>query len=449
MTLSDEGPPAVWPRALPDTDTASINLRWMIRLRWVAIAGQVLLIAAVEVAIGIELPLVPLFALIGLEAASNVACSRWAAGGARVPPWLLAGLIAADIAGLTALLYLSGGPVNPFTLLYLVQVALAAVILRRLASWAVVALATAAYGALFLLPGSGLDDHMMLHGPDHMRLHLVGMWVAFTVAGVFIVYFVQEIRGALARREAELADARARTARHEQFAALAALAAGAAHELATPLSTIAVVARELDRQLTRDGADPVTLGDIRLVRAQVDRCRDILARMAADAGEAPRAVSIRELIAEAVEGLPAAPRCLVSVPAEQEGAALCVPVRAVAQALRAVLQNAVQVSAPGAPVRLEVNRRDGMFAFAVRDRGPGMAPHVLRHAGEPFFTTKPPGHGMGLGLYLARATLTQIGGRLDIDSAEGAGTTVTLLVPPSVHACAGRETGQPRRETCG
>jgi len=421
-------PTAAAASAVPPAEVETINLHWLLRLRWWAIGAQLALILAVEWAMRLALPLGPLFVLIGLEAASNVACARWARARAHVPQWLLPGLIAADITGLTALLYLTGGAVNPFTLLYLVHVTLAAVVLPRRESWAVLALALAGYGLLFLLPGDATGGHIG-HDPDHLRLHLVGMWVAFAVAAGFIVYFVQQTTNALAVRDAELADARARTVRHEQFASLAALAAGAAHELATPLSTIAVVAKELDRQLVRDGADAVTLGDVRLVRQQVDRCRDILARMAADGGETPVSVTVERLVTEAVDGLPPASAYEISLSPHVAGSTLDVPLRAVAQALRAVLQNAVQASPRTVPVHLTVSRVDGDWQFVVHDDGPGMEPAVLRHAGEPFFTTKPPGHGMGLGLYLARATVQQLGGRLDIASRAGAGTTVTLVLP--------------------
>lgn len=425
--------------AVPPAEVETINLHWLLRLRWWAIVGQVVLILAVDAAMQLALPLGPIFVLISLEAASNLACARWARARTHVPRLLLTGLIAADVTALTALLYLTGGAVNPFTFLYLVHVTLAAVVLRSRSSWGVLIFALIAYGLLFLLPG-GSGGHIG-HDADHLRLHLVGMWVAFAVAAGFIVYFVQQITNALAQRDTELAEARVLTQRNEQFASLAALAAGAAHELATPLSTIAVVAKELDRQLARDGADAVTLGDVRLIRQQVDRCRDILARMAADGGETPTTVTVGQLVAEAVEGLPPASACDVSLSPDVERATLAVPVRAVAQALRAVLQNAIQASPPAAPVQVTVARADTEWQFVIHDDGPGMEPTVLRHAGEPFFTTKPPGHGMGLGLYLARATVTQLGGRLDIASRTGGGTTVTLALPEAVRPPATRSSG--------
>ena len=118
-----------------------------------------------------------------------------------------------------------------------------------------------------------------------MSLHLQGMWVAFGVAASFIVYFLLRVRRALERHERELDAARAAGLRQERLASLATLAAGAAHELMTPLSTIAVIAGDLQRDLAQPGASPRAVEDARLVRAQVDRCRAIIERMRADAGD--------------------------------------------------------------------------------------------------------------------------------------------------------------------
>jgi two-component system sensor histidine kinase RegB len=266
-------------------------------------------------------------------------------------------------------------------------------------------------------------------------MHVQGMWVAFGVAAAFIVYFIQRVRGALAERDAELDAARAASTRHEKLASLATLAAGAAHELATPLSTIAVVAKELERALGADAAATSTAGDARLIREQVERCRAILAQMAADAGEstgeAPEPVAIATMLEAALADLAGRGRVAVSVAREgAAGAVVRVPARALAQAFRGVVKNALEASA--GEVRVEVGRSAEGWRLAVHDRGTGMTPEVLAHAGEPFFTTKNGdgiGRGMGLGLFLARAVVERLGGGLEIDSVAGRGTIVTLVVP--------------------
>jgi two-component system sensor histidine kinase RegB len=263
------------------------------------------------------------------------------------------------------------------------------------------------------------------------------MWVAFGVGAAFIVYFLHHIRRALAERESELQASRNLVARQERLAALATLAAGAAHELSTPLATIAVVAKELERAVAQPavetGASSHIAEDVRLVRTQVDRCRAILERMCVDAGEmrgerlAPATVD--ELVAGSLAGLPTEIAVRADVDPALSAVSLHVPARAIAEAIRGVLRNAQDASPAGAAVDLIVRRTDGAIDFAVADRGPGMPRAVLERVGEPFFTTKPLGRGMGLGLFLARTVVERIGGSLRLDSNVGRGTTAIVRVP--------------------
>lgn len=415
--------------------THAINFSWLLTLRWGAAAGQIAIILIVNRLMRIELPLVALGAIIGIELASNAACALWARRAPEIREWMLGLLMMLDVLLLTALLYFTGGPSNPFSFLYLVNIALAAVVLRPAATWALVAGSLACFGLLFFtevpLPSTaGTDSHT-----GHMWMHLQGMWVAFGVAASFIVYFIQRVTHALARREIELAVARARTARHEKLASLATLAAGAAHELATPLSTIAVVAKELERQLERGARNADEVADARLIRQQVERCREILSHLAADAGESAGetigAVAVEELLTAAMSGVAERGRIAVAIDERARGQALYAPARALAQALRGVLKNALQASPPQAAVALRVVRAEDAWRIEVWDSGAGMPPEVLARAGEPFFTTKHDGgpqRGMGLGLFLTRAVLERLGGRLELDSAPGRGTSATMIL---------------------
>jgi len=416
-------------------DAHAINFRWLITLRWGAIAGQIATVVVVGLGLGIALPLAPLAAVLALELATNVACTLWVRGAREVREGMLAALMLADVVILTALLALTGGPFNPFSCLYLVNIALAAVVLRPAWTWTLVAGSLACFGALFAQqPWGTLATTGHAHA-EHMQMHLEGMWVAFGVAAVFIVYFVQRVTRALAARDAELAAARARTARHERLASLATLAAGAAHELATPLSTIAVAAKELERQVARGVRGAGAAADARLIREQVERCRGILECMTADAGqstgEAIVAVRIGDLVEGAVRAFPDRASVRVSIDERARRRTVDAPPRAVQQALRGVLENARHASPRDVPVELRVRADDAACRIEVCDQGAGMAPEVLARAGEPFFTTKPPGEGMGLGLFLARAVLERLGGRLELSSEPGNGTTTALVLPSS------------------
>jgi two-component system sensor histidine kinase RegB len=414
-------------------DAHAINLSWLLKLRWGSVVGQGVLILLARMGLGMALPLGLLFATVGVAAFSNAALGLWARKPRAIREWMLWAVMALDVVLLTVLLDLSGGPFNPFSTLYLVHIALAAVVLHARWTWALVALASACFGALFFrhlwLPGGGGAGAMHHHMND-VPLHLEGMWLAFGVAAGFIVYFVQRVTRALAEREAELVAARAVTARNEKLAALATLAAGAAHELSTPLSTIAVVARELERRAELSAAGRE---DAQLIRQQVARCHDILGQMAADAGasrgEAFVPVTPAALLAGAVEGLRGGERVEVEADPRCGAEGVLVPARALTHAIRGVVKNALQASAEAGRVRLWLAREAAGWRLCVEDKGAGMPAEVLARAGEPFFTTKPPGEGMGLGLFLTRAVLDQLGGRLELRSVAGEGTRVEMTWP--------------------
>jgi two-component system sensor histidine kinase RegB len=270
-------------------------------------------------------------------------------------------------------------------------------------------------------------------------MHLQGMWVAFGIAAAFIVYFVSRVTRDLAAREGELAAVRAAASRNEKLAALATLAAGAAHELATPLSTIAIAAKDLERSLLVDPERAgASLEDAKLIRDEVARCRRILQQMSVEAGqtagESAVATSPEAIVALALEGLPAGANIERMLEHDARDVRLWLPEQGVALALRGILKNALEAvaareDAASRGVVLRVMQRDGGCVIEVHDDGPGMPQSVLARVGEPFFTTKEPGSGMGLGVFVARALCEQIGGRLDIESVPGRGTTVRMHLP--------------------
>jgi two-component system, sensor histidine kinase RegB len=407
---------------IPARSLEQLSFSWLLKLRWGAIAGQAVTIAAVDRLMHIRLPLAPLGAILAVELATNVFYHLRIGRGTR--EWERPALMALDVLLLTGLLYLTGGPFNPFSFFYLVEIALGAAVLRPRWIWTLVVLSLGCSGILFVW-----HRELPITHAEHMSIHLQGMWLAFGVAAAFIVYFLLRITRSLAEREAELESSRREAQRSERLASLATLAAGAAHELATPLGTIALVATELERALLVRPAGDAAADDVRLIREQVQRCRAILDQMAADAGQHAGESIVPCSLAELV-GPPAA-----NVRVELDPAALrerfLLPPRALAQAIRGIVKNALD-AAGDASVRASCG--SGHVRIEVRDRGPGMPAEVLAHAGEPFFTTKPPGQGMGLGIFLARALIERLGGTFRLESAVGRGTTAVLEVPAARQA---------------
>ena len=411
----------------------AINFSWLLKLRWGAIAGQLLTIVVVDQLMAVALPLLPLLSIVAIEVGSNVGAWLWQKRRARIAERDLGILLALDVALLTGLLFFTGGSFNPFSFLYLVHLALAAVVLRPRWTWALAALALACSAALFF--GGAFWTAEGAHPPSHamhmhMERHLEGMWVAFGVASAFIVYFVSRIQRALAEREADLASERAAAVLNERLASLATLAAGAAHELATPLSPIAVVGRALERAAER--GQNAALEDVRLIRSEVERCRQILDQMSADAGlgtgEVPVATDVAATLRTCCAALPDQPRVQIAIEGD-EPLQVMAPPRALGQAITAVVKNAQEASPAGATVTVTASRRGEEAEIAVTDAGPGISPDILGRVGEPFFTTKLPGKGMGLGLFLTRTVLERIGGRMQIFSGAGGGTEMRLSVP--------------------
>ena len=262
--------------------TSVTTLPWLIRLRWTTAAIDACVVLAVLLLPGIDLPLDHLVWVIGAASLTNAALAFRLATRAAISRPAAAAALGLDVGLLTGLLELTGGPFNPFSVIYAVQVALAAVTLGARWAWLVGAGAAAGYSLLIYW-------HTTEQAPGHHRLndfptHLFTMWVAVAVTAELVAYFVAQASNALARREHELEEMRALAARNERLASLTTLAAGAAHELSTPLATIAIAARELERSAGAADRASALADDARLIRLEVDRCQAILDQMSGRAG---------------------------------------------------------------------------------------------------------------------------------------------------------------------
>lgn len=407
---------------------AEISLEWLIRLRWGAVLGQLATVGAARVFLGAELPLARLLPIVAVLAISNAALVALRRRTSSLTA-LCGAALTLDTLLLSGLLHATGGPYNPFGVLYLVHITLAAVVLGARWTWFLAVLSVGCYGLLFFshLP----VEHLEHVGPE-MNLHLQGMWVAFTVAALLTASFVVKLASALERRDAAMAEMRERASRSDRLAAVTTLAAGAAHELGTPLATIAVAATELERRVRTLPAAQAELliEDAALIRSELERCRAILDRLGANAGQAPgeTPVDLRldALVAAVVDLLPIRQRERLDVSAVN-GSSVRLPRAAFLQVAQNLLRNALDAST-GAVV-LDVGVQGRALRMLVRDDGAGMSPSVLARVGEPFFSTKAPGGGLGLGVFIARTLTDQMGGKLTLESTLGRGTTARVEIP--------------------
>lgn len=450
-------------QTLPNLFTTPVHLgtgAWLLRLRWFAVVGQLVAVLTAGAIVGGAFPWAPLLLLILLTASSNIGYAMFLArasadvrGTVDSPPLDAAAarqhpgrrsddrladriatlLMLMDLVTLTAMLYFSGGIDNPFSLFYLVNLAVGGVILRP--RWAWVMAAMAITGCLFLMfdsrPIQGLFEDR--RRPDFSP-HTVALLTAFATCAIVITQFVTRTAAELTRSERRLRQIQGENQRVLRLEGLTTLAAGAAHELATPLSTIDVITRELGHHLKGVETPESVRQDVRLIDQQLDLCRQILRRMRGAVGDSMAdrwdRTTVGELIDCALDGVRDPDRVDVDdAPEEVEQQPLWIPQEALAQAIRNLIHNGLDASGPLGRVHLDTHLDPPNVVFTIRDSGRGMSDEELRRAVEPFYTTKEPGGGMGLGLFLTRNVVSRLGGSLDFRSVPGQGTEAIVRLP--------------------
>ncbi|MCO4745344.1 MAG: HAMP domain-containing histidine kinase [Proteobacteria bacterium] len=385
-----------------------------VRLRWVVIAAAVLVAAG-------AMSHAPAPTLAGVAGAGLVtnALLEWVIrrqGG--LTDTQLGAIHILDLLLLTAALAVTGGDASPFVLVYVVPVITASLAARVRWAMAVFTFASLCYASLFWIAPADLHAH------DHnaMRSHLYGMFAAFAGVGIAVVGAGARVRASKIEADRHLAEARDIEDRNRRLGSLATLAAGAAHELATPLSTIMLVARELETAASSDHERE----DLVLIREEVVRCQDVLSQLAGDAAlhtaEGFKEVDLCPLLVELGH------RSDERVVVECDHVVARVPVRVFEQVVRRLVFNALHASE--GPVIVAAQVEGDHLLVRVTDRGEGIPEAVLHRVGEPFFTTKP--DGRGLGVYYARSVSEQLGGSLKLHSTPGEGTTATLRWPMDV-----------------
>jgi two-component system sensor histidine kinase RegB len=348
----------------------------------------------------------------------------------RMPPRTLAASLMLDLLGIFVVLASSGGAANPWSALFLVHIALAAAILPRGTTIALSAVAASLFLLLFAVPSGACCPNHPSNGA--FSTHLIGMWFAFALSAAIIAMFVTRVRSALEARGREIAKLRREAETNARFRALATLAAGTAHELNTPLGTIAVLAFELAEQ-----------NDMRFVKkhanaigTQVERCRDVITRLHAGAAKrmAVEPIELQNTVLHAVSTWRGAhPQASVQTfTNKMDKVRVALGAADIEATVGALLDNAWFASCsvePNSPLTVKLDRDvDGLF-LAVEDKGVGIPNDVVHRLGEPFVTTKDPGEGMGLGLWLVRRTIEEAGGKLEITSRVTQGTRVVVRLP--------------------
>jgi two-component system sensor histidine kinase RegB len=412
-----------------DTAGPSGALRLLFWLRTIAIGAQVAAIALAYLVLDGPLPLRELGLAIGALALWNALNYGPVHARREVQDAEVALHLAVDIVVFTAVLYFTGGPTNPFVSLYLVPISLAATSLPTRYAWLTVAMCGIGYSLLWWRSVPLPPVHTRF-GSD-FDLHLAGMWVNFVIAAVLIVLFVGRMARLVRQRDRELAAMRENALRDQQVIELGTLAAGTAHELNTPLSTLAILASELDETTT----DPAQKRQLRAMLDEIGVINERLNRIAggvnaersAGARHAKLGAFLDELLA-----LWAKTHLEIELGVTIAAANTDVPVvveATIEQAIRNVLDNAAHATLAngGRHIDVAIGVDGTRLTLAVTDQGAGLDPAVRDDIGLKAVTTKE--HGLGIGLLLSRAALQRFGGRLDLKDRPSGGVEAHIELP--------------------
>jgi two-component system sensor histidine kinase RegB len=409
------------------SDTANRkNLALLIQLRWIAVVGQIVTILLVSFGLGIQLPLGAMALVLAALVTLNLISLVWLQQHIRVSTRALFIALLLDVAALSAQLYLSGGTSNPFIALYLLQIALAAVLLNAKASWTIVA--ATSLGFILL---TWFNQPLALP-PHHQELQILGTFVCFALNAALVVVFVTRMNRNLRERDAHLAELKQQAAEETHIVRMGLLASGAAHELGTPLASVAIILGDWQQmpQITRD---PAMLEELEEMQAAVQRCKTILSGVLQSAGEArgeaPAVTALRQFIEEIVRDWSAQrPGDILHHqlrPSVNPDIAIIAD-PALKQVVTNLLENAYEVSPNW--IELNVDRSGDLLRIEVLDAGPGFTQEMLANVGKPYHSTKTR-QGAGLGLFLVVNVVRKLGGTVTASNRESGGAMVTIELP--------------------
>jgi two-component system sensor histidine kinase RegB len=437
-----------WPRLaaeLSPTARGRVRLRTLNNLRWMAVAGQSAALFIVYFALNYPLPLSGCVMAIGTSVALNLGLAVRYPSAHRLTNREATGYLAYDVLQLAALLYFTGGIQNPFALMFIAPVVIGAATLNFSNTLVLAALALAAISVIAVihkpLPWAPGEPLVL------PALYQVGIWASLVIGIGFTSIYAWRIASEAARMSAGLAATQLALAREHRMASIGALATAAAHELGTPLGTIAVVARELERALPPGSPEAE---DAKLLRAEAERCRGLLTKLARP----------EESVIGALERLPLGAllddlaneyrggEVEITIDIPQASAANPEPkvwrAPALLHGLGNVIANAADFAQSRVKVRAAWDARE--LRVSVEDDGPGFAPDILERIGEPYVTSRPGSYavadtelgpaasfegeqGMGLGFFIAKTLTEQTHGKLKATNLEAGGARVTARWP--------------------
>lgn len=405
----------------------SKNLQRLLLLRTIAIIVQCVTFASVHWILEMPLPWTEMSTVVIFLAAVSIATwvrlqRNWPVSNIEFFAQILI-----DVLALGALLYFSGGSTNPFVSLYLLPLTITAAALPWAYTWVMAAITISCYSFLLFYYVPLPHDHS-----EHMsefNLHVSGMWLAFVLSTVLIAWFVVKMGISIRERDKDLSRAREQAMRDEQLIALGTMAAGAAHELGTPLSTMAVVSGELQKE---HAGNRELQNSIRILRDQITQCKHTLTQLLADTGQTRAEDAngqtvdrfLREILDKWKLMRPTTDftyHCNGKQPAPQ-----ILNTQPIGQSILNLLNNAADASTKNIEIKSDWDNKE--LRLEILDFGKGLNEEAAQRAGQAFFTSKP-GHGFGIGLFLANANIERFGGSVRLTNREKGGACTLVKLP--------------------
>ena len=403
----------------------ALNLQRVLLLRGMAVIGQCMTIAVVTIILKWHIPIRHLAAVVAIEILLTIATTVRLNFQRPIRNHEFFAQLLVDVATLVALLYFSGGPTNPFIALLLLPLVIAVATLPKIYGWLMAAIAVLCYSGLmvFYVP---LPLHAL--ATYEMKLHVWGMWFEFIIIASAISYFVKRMSDSLQERDQAIAHAREEKLMMDRVVDLGALAAGVAHELGTPLATMTIITKDLQQDYKET---PNLLESLGILYEQLQRCKRILATMSASAGQLQASSGCQLRIEEYLNDIitkwgDARPGIHVEFRSDGSGStAKIVAEHTLTQALTNIFNNAADESPDY--VEIDVHCSDHDVVIDVCDLGHGVTPEIARDVGQPFFSKKE--DGLGLGLFLATTIINRLGGSVSLFSRREGGSCTRVVFP--------------------
>ncbi len=436
---------------LPKSDISiRDNLKWLFILRNLLILAEAFLVSITTFGFGLKLPFEQLWLVILSVCAVNLYTWMRLQTDEMVTELEIFSQICIDVFAMASLLYLTGGASNPIIWIFLLPLIVTAIMLPQSYVWNMVILTSSVYTVLigFNIPLPAIEPHVpnpeyltpemkhqlhMVADKHYFNLHIFGMWFGFVFSAGLVAFFVVELSNTLKERERNLAEARENALRDEKLVSLGTLAASAAHDMGTPLGTIAILTHEMLQEFPEEN-HPVMQKKLKIMEQQINRCKDALSVMSASAGqmraESGQVMRLTEYLDEVINQWRAhksTTKLSLFISPDNHQKAKIIAERTLTHSIINILNNAAQVTSLNKGIELHATWTLSELELQIRDYGPGFPKEYLDFLGEQPVASKK--QGLGVGVFLTYSTIKRLGGTIEFSNKEDGGACVIINLP--------------------